>query len=100
MKGNFTLGQKYESGFTVTHKELCIDNGIHLNVLVLITTAPDHEKYRTAIRQTWGFRSLRNGVVMAFIVGRTNNAKTQAIIDNENKIFGDIIQANFIDKLQ
>ena len=92
-----TVGQKYESGFTFPHEELCIDNGSHLNVLVLITTAPDHEKYRTAIRHTWGFWSLRNDVVMAFMVGQTNNTKTQTIIENENELFSDIIQANFID---
>ena len=50
LKGNITVGQKYESGFTLPHEELYIGNGSHLNVLVLITIAPDHEKYRTAIR--------------------------------------------------
>ena len=53
LKGNFTVGQKNESGFILPHEELCIDNGSYLNVLVLITTAHDHKKYRTAIRQTW-----------------------------------------------
>ena len=31
---------------------------------------------------------------MAFMAGQTNNAKIQIIIENENELFSDIIQAN------
>ncbi|CAL4096316.1 unnamed protein product, partial [Meganyctiphanes norvegica] len=97
LKGKTTVGQKYESGFSFPHEELCMNNGRDLKVLVLITTAPDHEKHRTAIRQTWGHWNLRKDVVMAFMVGRTSNANTQNLIDRENEQYSDIIQANFID---
>ncbi|XP_064078382.1 uncharacterized protein LOC135195821 isoform X2 [Macrobrachium nipponense] len=97
LSGKTKVGEKYESGFSVSHEELCINNGRDLKVLVLITTAPDHEKHRTAVRQTWGHFAIRKDVVMAFVVGRTTNANIQSNIDKENEIYGDIIQANFID---
>lgn len=97
LKGRTKVGEKYESGFSVPHEELCINNGRDLKVLVLITTAPDHEKHRTAVRQTWGHFSVRKDVVMAFVIGRTTNVNIQNNIDKENEIYGDIIQANFID---
>lgn len=92
----FQVGERYESGFNVPQEELCLNNGRELKVLVLITTAPDHEKHRTAVRQTWGHFSGRKDVVMAFMVGRTSQ-ELQARLDQENEIFGDIIQANFFD---
>lgn len=79
------------------HEELCENNGRELKLLVLITTAPDHEKHRTAVRQTWGHFALRKDVVMAFVIGRTTNADIQNNIDKENELYGDIIQSNFID---
>ncbi|XP_066960222.1 uncharacterized protein [Macrobrachium rosenbergii] len=97
LSGKTKVGEKYESGFSVSHEELCINNGRDLKVLVLVTTAPDHEKHRTAVRQTWGHFAIRKDVVMAFVVGRTTNANIQSNIDKENEIYGDIIQANFID---
>ncbi|XP_042874024.1 TSC22 domain family protein 2-like isoform X2 [Penaeus japonicus] len=97
LKGKTKVGEKYESGFNVPHEELCPNNGRELKVLVLITTAPDHEKHRTAVRQTWGHFSIRKDVVMAFMIGRTNNPTIQANIDKENELYGDVVQANFID---
>lgn len=97
LKGRTKVGEKYESGFNVPHEELCPNNGRELKVLVLITTAPDHEKHRTAVRQTWGHFSIRKDVVMAFMIGRTNNPTIQANIDRENELYGDVVQANFID---
>lgn len=91
------LGERYESGFSVPHEELCPDNGRELKVLVLITSAPDHQKHRTAVRQTWGHFGVRRDVVLAFMVGRTLNADIQANLDQENDLYGDIIQANFMD---
>ncbi|XP_042205706.1 uncharacterized protein LOC121854958 isoform X1 [Homarus americanus] len=97
LRGKIKVGEKYESGFSVPHEELCENNGRDLKVLVLITTAPDHEKHRTAVRQTWGHFTVRKDVVMAFVIGRTTNNNVQSNIDKENELFGDIIQANFID---
>ncbi|XP_071546161.1 uncharacterized protein [Panulirus ornatus] len=97
LKGKIKVGEKYESGFSVPHEELCENNGRDLKVLVLITTAPDHEKHRTAVRQTWGHFTVRKDVVMVFVIGRTTDANIQSNIDRENELYGDIIQANFID---
>lgn len=97
LKGKQKLGERYESGFSVPHEELCLDNGRELKVLVLITSAPDHQKHRLAVRQTWGHFGVRRDVVLAFMVGRTLNGDTQANLDRENDLYGDIIQANFID---
>ncbi|XP_063840428.1 myocyte-specific enhancer factor 2D-like isoform X3 [Scylla paramamosain] len=97
LKGKQKLGERYESGFSVPHEELCLDNGRELKILVLITSAPDHQKHRLAVRQTWGHFGVRRDVVLAFMVGRTLNSDTQANLDRENDLYGDIIQANFID---
>ncbi|KAK3865651.1 hypothetical protein Pcinc_028761 [Petrolisthes cinctipes] len=96
LKGKVKVGERYESGFSVPQEELCLNNGRELKVLVLITTAPDHEKHRTAVRQTWGHFSGRKDVVMAFMVGRTSQ-ELQARLDQENELYGDIIHANFFD---
>ncbi|XP_071546169.1 beta-1,3-galactosyltransferase 5-like isoform X2 [Panulirus ornatus] len=97
LKGSVKVGDKYESGFSVPHEELCENNGRELKVLVLITTAPDHGRQRTAVRQTWGHFTIRKDVVIAFVIGRTTNANIQSNVDKENELYGDIIQANFID---
>lgn len=91
------VGDKYESGFTTPHEGLCPNNGRDLKVLILITTAPDHEKHRNAIRQTWGSFALRRDLSLGFLVGRNARPEVQAVIDKENDRYGDIIEANFVD---
>lgn len=93
----FQVRDRYQPGFAVSHEEACPSNGRDLKVLVLITTAPDHDKHRTAVRQTWGHFALRRDVLMLFMVGRTSKPDVQAIIDKENERFGDIVQSNSVD---
>lgn len=49
-----------------------------------------------AIRQTWGHYHQRSDVAIGFIVGRTLDAGETAI-KKEAALYGDIIQANFVD---
>lgn len=91
------VGAMYDAGFSVTHDELCPNNGRDLKLLVFITSAPGHESHRTAVRQTWGHFALRKDVVMIFVVGQTSKPEYQLMIDRENDRFGDIIQSNSVD---
>ena len=88
----------YAPGFSVPQEDACPNNGQDLKVAVFITTAPSHDKHRTAIRQTWGHFALRRDVVMLFVVGRTDKPEVQATIDKENERFSDIIQSNVVDE--
>ncbi|KAB7505308.1 Beta-1,3-galactosyltransferase 5 [Armadillidium nasatum] len=97
LKGKIMVEDKYEKGFSTPQEEVCPNNGRDLKVLILITTAPDHEKHRNAIRMTWGHFALRKDIALGFMVGRTSRGDVQSVIDKENERYGDIIEANFVD---
>jgi len=62
-----------------------------------VVRANDFEKRQT-IRQTWAnASSFRDIIKVAFIMGLSNDEKTNELIKTENKIFSDIIQGNFLD---
>ena len=80
-------------------------NGTYL--LILVTSAPSHFENREAIRSTWANRvSLRvrrqpfSGILdwkIVFLLGKTNNASINALVQQEAAEFDDILVGEFQD---
>ncbi|CAG0914255.1 unnamed protein product [Notodromas monacha] len=87
-----------EPKFRIPEADLCSfqDTSEEVLVLVMILSAPGNAEKRRAIRETWGHFAMMNDVRMAFIVGVGTDAE-QTKLEEESKIFSDIIQADFKD---
>ncbi|RZF33647.1 hypothetical protein LSTR_LSTR007025 [Laodelphax striatellus] len=103
---NYSLGilteRLYESGHDIPSVELCPDLGDKLKLLVAITSAPQHQEARMAIRQTWGHYGQRSDISIGFLLGLSSpavpNANTvDANVRAEADLYGDIIRSRFID---
>ncbi|CAG0905609.1 unnamed protein product, partial [Cyprideis torosa] len=96
-----TLADLFEPGFQIPGDDICgEDQGKGVLVLILVTSAPGSSEKRRAIRETWGHYSLRRDVTIAFVVGNTTESSYQAVINEESKTFGDIIQERNVDSYQ
>lgn len=62
-------------------------------LLMLIHSAPANFPKRMVIRETWGQPKL--GTVVIFLIGNTPGYKKK--LEEEDKIYGDIVQGNFKD---
>lgn len=88
--------------------EPCKKNDGKNSVLVIVNSAPANFQRRTSIRETW-LRHLRsepkdrysdvsiNLVSFAFIIGRTKDEIVQSKIEEESKVYKDILQIGIID---
>lgn len=87
-----------ESPYVINSPGVC--QGVHpLHVLVIVHTSTANFQRRRLIRETWAGRHVvttRNLRVL-FVLGLTANARTQAAIENERVVYGDLIQGNFKD---
>ena len=82
----------YVPGHRITGKNICPDMGQGIKLLILVTTAPAHKKAREAVRGTWGHVALRQDVAFAFFVGVSKNNEENQGVEQENKLYGDMIQ--------
>lgn len=88
----------YVRGIRESNPKLCFNLGQTTKILIIATSAPENTETRMAVRNTWfQFRSKYQGITAAFLVGLTTNQTTQAKLERENDIYGDIIQGKFID---
>lgn len=87
----------YNAGHIIPNPELCPDLGKDMKLLVLITSSPDHAEPRMAIRQTWGHFGQRKDIGVAFVLGASKINQVNDAIKTETDVYGDIIQAKFID---
>ena len=71
----------------------------NLTYLVYFHSAPDHFTNRYYLRQTWAKPSLFSDRPSrtVFFLGLTKNSDTQAQIQNESALYGDIIQEDYVD---
>lgn len=86
----------YQPGHRMPPKNICPNQGYGMKLLILVTTAPGHAKQREAVRGTWGHVAFRRDVGFAFMVGRSKNAQENRLVDEENLIYGDIIQVEYL----
>uniref|UniRef100_A0A1B6LV84 Hexosyltransferase n=1 Tax=Graphocephala atropunctata TaxID=36148 RepID=A0A1B6LV84_9HEMI len=96
-KGGILTRNIYTAGHNLSVPELCPELGARLRLLIVITTAPDHVAARMAVRQTWGHYTQRKDVAIAFCIGTTSKPEVMTGILEEEEMYGDIIQGNFID---
>lgn len=67
--------------------------------LILIHTAPDHFEKRSVIRETWGgVCSVQDSPLrLIFALGGVQNDSLQRSLIEEQALFGDLLQGNFLD---
>lgn len=83
----------YQPGFELLpSEEVCPNKGIDLNVMILVISGSNNAVYREEIRSTWGKIAARHDASLAFIVGISKNNTVNQIIEEENVLYGDIIQ--------
>ncbi|XP_057376217.1 uncharacterized protein LOC130697316 [Daphnia carinata] len=87
----------YQAGHYLPPKDVCPEQGEGMKLMILVTTAPGHAAQREAVRSTWGHVAFRRDVGMAFMVGTSKNQSENMLVQQENFIYGDIIQGRFID---
>ncbi|CAH1153823.1 unnamed protein product [Phaedon cochleariae] len=87
----------YEAGHMDVNSQICPDLGRNLRLLIAITSAPSHETARLAVRETWGHFAIRKDIAIAFMLGATSNQTVNKNLEQEQGIFGDIIQGKFVD---
>ncbi|KAH8351467.1 hypothetical protein KR059_003086 [Drosophila kikkawai] len=73
--------------------------GVETQGLILIHTAPDHFGKRSVIRETWGnFSSDQDSPLrLIFALGAVQNDSLQTSLIEEQTLFGDLLQGNFMD---
>lgn len=87
----------YEFGHSITSENRCPDNGKNINLTIVVMSAPGNIQARTAIRQTWGSYGQQRNVNVLFIIGTTRDKELEKSIDDEVKLYGDIIRGKFYD---
>ncbi|KAJ8670288.1 hypothetical protein QAD02_001547 [Eretmocerus hayati] len=92
---------QYEYSFIHDIKDKCIDpESENLRVVILVKSAIENSKRRTAIRNSWGFEKRFSDVPMRtiFLLGvHPDDEESTVAIEFESKKYQDIVQANFID---
>ena len=87
-----------EAGFHLWNSALCPDAGRNVKVVILVQSALQNSKQRSVIRHTWARpANVRDDIVLGFVLARTNDTALQKSIEYEQSLYGDIIQANFLD---
>ncbi|KAL1465619.1 hypothetical protein WDU94_005173 [Cyamophila willieti] len=67
-----------------------------LTLLIMVCSGLGHRALRDAIRETWG-KSLPSNASLTFFVGRSNNKTLMDSLEEEQSMFQDIVQEDFID---
>ncbi|KAG7301702.1 hypothetical protein JYU34_014679 [Plutella xylostella] len=96
-EGSQLVRELYHPGYSVAHAELCPDRGRSMRLMMLICSAPSHFHRRLAIRLTWGYKANRRDIAVAFLLGQTESYRINQLIDQEDKLWGDVIRGQFID---
>lgn len=85
-------------GYKINNKDIC--RGVEkVSVIVIVHTAPSHFLRRVRMRSTWlnsTYYSPEN-VRVVFLLGLVPDLITQVKLEQESKIYKDIVQGNFID---
>ena len=76
---------------------VALNNGRNKTLIALVTTATDHFERRMTIRQTWANTERFPALEKVFFVGKSVNELTNAKIINESRIYGDMVQEDYMD---
>lgn len=72
----------------------------HVQVLILVHTAPRNAEKRSLIRQTWGMPQMTQGTSplrVVFLLGAATAQQLQRELELENARYADMVQGNFQD---
>ncbi|GAB1601606.1 beta-1,3-galactosyltransferase 2-like [Argonauta hians] len=87
-----------DSHYLINNPNVCegLDN---LTFIVIVHTAPSHFERRFSIRQTWANKHFYKNLTVriVFLLGKTLNNETQFKINNENSMYHDLVQGDFLD---
>ena len=77
-------------------KTVCENSG-RIDLLMLVTSAAYNFDHRRIIRNTWANHTLFPTTKAVFIVGDAKNTTINRLLVEEFKLYGDIVQEDFID---
>lgn len=85
--------------FTINPGEKVCDENQGQNVLVLCMVAISVEKFeeRQTIRQTWADQNVFPKIKLIFLTGLSSDINLNLNLKQENEIYQDIVQENFLD---
>ncbi|XP_063972018.1 beta-1,3-galactosyltransferase 1-like [Diachasmimorpha longicaudata] len=92
-----SAGAIYQDGHDVTAQEKCPNNGEEISLVIIVMSAPLHTEARDAIRLTWGHYGQRSDVSILFMLGTTEDPKLEAILEEEEGRYHDVIRGRFVD---
>ncbi|XP_064608346.1 beta-1,3-galactosyltransferase 1-like [Liolophura sinensis] len=86
--------------FIISSKSVCKDQRV--DILVYVHSATRNFQRRRILRETWANKFIFKNITMrtVFMLGRTHDFMEQMKIKNENLVYGDIVQGDFLDTHQ
>ncbi|RWR99894.1 beta-1:3-galactosyltransferase 2-like protein, partial [Dinothrombium tinctorium] len=99
---NFTFYSNAEleaaKTFIIDKPHYCgLDSGANASIVAIVFSAVQNYVSRAAIRETWGKQLRSRGVKLLFLVASTSDENLQDNIIEEDNIYGDLLQASFIE---
>ena len=95
-----------EFKFMISGKNICKESNRPF-LLVLIMSVHSHMDMREAIRKTWGsiantaswplVGNVKERVKLVFLFGKGRSKLRDGLVEQESKLFGDVVQADFVD---
>ena len=95
-----------EFKFIISGKRICKESFPPF-LLILILSSHSHMDTREAIRKTWGsiastaawplIGGVKESVKLVFLFGRGRSALGDSLVKEESKLYGDVVQADFVD---
>lgn len=106
---NYTLSNQrsieFDFPYLISGKNICKRNPPYL--LIMVPSVHTHIDTRNVIRQTWGraadpglwpkYGKLKRTVKLVFLFGTPKTILGNSIVKEESKIYGDVVQADFVD---
>lgn len=83
----------YKRGYSLPHKNLCKQVGLHLRLLILVASLVKNAAQRDAIRYTWGHYARSSHVAVAFVLGAPDSDML-SVLAAEDALYGDLIIGN------
>lgn len=88
---------RYPYKYTTNVKLNKSPNDRNTTLIALVTSGGGNFERRMAIRKTWANNQLFPGLETVFIMGKSVNETINEKLINESRIYGDIVQEDYID---